>query len=132
MSVFVLRFSLLALALSLGGSPAGALDRTEEREACAAHDALRRPFFGDTHVHTALSFDAWGQGTRGRPADAYRFAKGERLGIQPFDKYGRPGKFAQLRRPLDFAVSTDHAELLGETHMCSTEGAPGYLSLIHI
>ncbi|MEE3332181.1 MAG: DUF3604 domain-containing protein [Myxococcota bacterium] len=130
MSVFVLRFSLLALALSLGGSPAGALDRTEEREACAAHDALRRPFFGDTHVHTALSFDAWGQGTRGRPADAYRFAKGERLGIQPFDKYGRPGKFAQLRRPLDFAVSTDHAELLGETHMCSSEGAPGYDSLL--
>ena len=88
---------------------------TEERERCAAYDPMRRPFFGDTHVHTAISFDAWGQGTRGRPDDAYRFAKGKAIGVQPYDEAGEPNRFAQLRRPLDFAVVTDHAELFGET-----------------
>ena len=32
---------------------------TEERVPCAGFDAERRPFFGDTHVHTVLSFDAF-------------------------------------------------------------------------
>ncbi|MFK7899009.1 MAG: DUF3604 domain-containing protein [Myxococcota bacterium] len=100
--------------------------RTETREPCRTHDPLRRPHFGDTHVHTALSFDAWGQGTRGRPDDAYRFAKGEALGVQPFDAEGKAGKEVQLRRPLDFAIVTDHAELMGETQICGTPGSVGY------
>ena len=37
-------------------------------------------FFGDTHVHTALSADAGGSGTRLLPRDAYRFARGEQVG----------------------------------------------------
>ena len=130
MSREILGIVALALWLSVGVAPVRAFERTEEREACSEHDPLRRPFFGDTHVHTALSFDAWGQGTRGRPADAYRFAKGEPLPIQPFDQWDRPAKFAKLRRPLDFAVATDHAELMGETQMCSTPGAPGYDSTV--
>jgi hypothetical protein len=127
-----------SLALSLATAAAStafavsapAVERTEDRELCAVHDPLRRPFFGDTHVHTALSFDAWGQGTRGRPADAYRFAKGEPIGIQPYDEYDRAAKQAILRRPLDFAVVTDHAELLGETYICSTPGVEGYDSWV--
>jgi hypothetical protein len=103
---------------------------TEERERCAAYDPMRRPFFGDTHVHTAISFDAWGQGTRGRPDDAYRFAKGEAIGVQPYDEAGEPDRLAQLRRPLDFAVVTDHAELFGETHICDTPGVEGYDSFL--
>ncbi len=105
-------------------------ERTETREACAAHDPLRRPFFGDTHVHTSFSFDAWGQGTRNTPRDAYRFARGEPLGIQPYGPDGEPGRRVQLRRPLDFAVVTDHAELLGETRLCQTPGALGYDSFV--
>lgn len=106
--------------------PAVGFKRTESREPCRTHDPLRRPHFGDTHVHTALSFDAWGQGTRGRPDDAYRFAKGEELGIQPYDEDGNPAQRVQLRRALDFAVVTDHAELMGETAICETPGAEGY------
>jgi hypothetical protein len=114
----------LVLALAVGAPPVAA--GAAEPEACADRDPLRRPFFGDTHVHTALSFDAVGQGTRARPADAYRFARGEPLGIQPFDRDGRALRSVRLARPLDFAVVTDHSELLGETHLCQTPGSIGY------
>ncbi len=38
-----------------------------------------RPLFGDTHLHTALSFDAGAAGARIGPREAYRFAKGEEI-----------------------------------------------------
>jgi hypothetical protein len=117
---------LLAGLLWLAPPVHARLERTERREPCAVHDPLRQPFFGDTHVHTALSFDAVGQGTRNLPADAYRFARGETIGIQPYDAAGEPRRSIRLRRPLDFAVVTDHAELLGETHLCRTPGSAGY------
>jgi hypothetical protein len=120
---------LLALAL-LAGLAAGALAQprpvTEEREPCASHDPLRRPFFGDTHVHTTLSFDANAQDTRNGPRDAYRFAKGMALGIQPYDDQGLALRNVRIDRPLDFAAVTDHAEMFGEVRNCNTEGAPGY------
>jgi hypothetical protein len=104
--------------------------RSEEREPCAHHDPLRQPFFGELHVHTAFSFDGWGQGTGGTPRDAYAFAKGESIGIQPYDDKGQPLRRVQLRRPLDFTLVSDHAELLGETRICSTPDAPGYGSFV--
>lgn len=116
----------MTLAFVLLAAPAAAFERTEERADCASHEALRRPFFGDLHVHTAFSFDAWGQGTRNTPRDAYRFARGEAVGIQPYDSEGKPLRRVRLRRPLDFAMVSDHAERLGETHMCATPGAPGH------
>jgi hypothetical protein len=120
---------LLGLAL-LSALPGHAFERTEARAECTSRDPQRSPWFGDTHVHTALSFDAWGQGTRARPADAYRFAKGEAIGMQPYDAEGHPARLLRLQRPLDFAVVTDHSELLGETHICQTPDAPGHDSLV--
>src|SRR5262249_3128953 len=64
------------------------------------------------------------------PRDAYRFARGERIGIQPYDAGGQALGHVQLRRPLDFAAVTDHSELLGETEMCATPGAVGHESLV--
>jgi len=81
-------------------------------------------------VHTAFSFDGWGQGTRGTPRDAYRFAKGHAIGIQPYDAKGQPLRRVQLRRPLDFTLVSDHAELLGETRICDTKGLPGHDSFV--
>ncbi len=103
-----------------------ARDYSEAREECSQYQPLRQPFFGDTHVHTVYSFDANGQDTRNTPRDAYRFAKGERVGLQPYSADGTPQRTAQLRRPLDFTVLSDHAELLGEIRMCSTPGSPAY------
>ena len=49
----------------------------EVREPCDHFEALRQPFFGDLHTHTALSFDAWLFENRNLPDDAYAFARGE-------------------------------------------------------
>ena len=124
--------TVVLCALLVGGFTieSVAFERTEVREPCRAYDPSRQPFFGDTHVHTALSFDAWVQGSRGRPDDAYRFAKGGEIGIQPFAEDGTPAKVVRLQRPLDFAVVTDHAELLGETRICATPGTEGYDSWV--
>ena len=121
---------LFATAFTLPGEaesskPGPPYEVTEEREACADHDPLRRPFFGDTHVHTVYSFDANSQDTRNTPRDAYRLAQGEKIGLQPYDAEGNALRSAQLRRPLDFTALTDHAELLGEIRICRNEELPG-------
>jgi hypothetical protein len=99
---------------------------SEERAACADRDPLRKAYFGDLHVHTGLSFDAWTYDVRTTPADAYRFARGETIYLPPLDESGKPTFPVRLARPLDFAAVTDHAEYLGETHLCTTPGSSGY------
>ncbi|MEK7265001.1 MAG: DUF3604 domain-containing protein, partial [Pseudomonadota bacterium] len=64
--------------------------------------------WGDTHLHTRLSMDAYALGNRSGDADtAYRFAKGEPV-IHPYHRAR-----VQLQTPLDFLAVADHAELLG-------------------
>src|SRR5213080_1640762 len=65
-----------------------------------------RPYFGDTHLHTALSLDARAFGNTLGPEEAYRFARGEEV-------VSATGQPAKLSRPLDFLVVADHAEALG-------------------
>ena len=125
-----LSFLLVASAAAVALAEELPFTRTEKREACADYDAKRRPFFGDLHVHTALSFDAAAQDTRNRPKDAYRFAKGQELGLQPYDAEGRAMRTSRIDRPLDFAAVTDHGEFLGEVHICLTPGAEGHDSLV--
>ena len=67
----------------------------------------RNVYWGDTHLHTRNSADAFNLGnTDLTPDDAYRFAKGEEV----ISQTGLP---ARLRRPLDFLVVADHAGYLG-------------------
>ena len=67
-----------------------------------AQDAAgRKPLFGELHIHTAFSFDAYAFNTRATPDDAYDFGKGKPL-KHPL------GKTFQLKRPLDFMAVTDH------------------------
>jgi Protein of unknown function (DUF3604) len=121
---------LIALLAAASAASAKPYPITETREPCAAYDPLRRPLFGDTHVHTAYSFDASTQDTRNTPRDAYRFARGEALGIQPYDEQGKALRTVRLDRPLDWAAITDHSETLGEVRICTREGAEGYGSLM--
>lgn len=93
---------------------------------CADFDPLKRPHFGDTHVHTSFSFDAAFQDTRNTPGDAYRFAQGEPMGIQPYDDEGNALRKIQLERPLDFTAVTDHAEFLGEVRICFDPDSGSY------
>lgn len=67
---------------------------------------LRNAYFGDTHVHTILSFDAYLMGTRGTPDDAYEFAKGGAI-------EHASGFMMQMKKPLDFLMVSDHAFYLG-------------------
>jgi hypothetical protein len=99
---------------------------SELRQACTNRDPLRSVFWGELHVHSALSFDAALWDVRGSADDVYRFARGERVGLAPYDAQGQPTRFAQLARPLDFAALTDHASYQGEVALCTRKGSSRY------
>jgi len=109
----------LALAACRDKDPEDTGVDPDAREACAQADDERQIFWGDLHVHTALSFDAWVYDVRLEPDDAYRFARGEAVTLAS-------GESARLARPLDFAAVTDHSEYLGEIAACVTPGNDAY------
>ncbi|MDG2459820.1 MAG: DUF3604 domain-containing protein [Luminiphilus sp.] len=86
---------------------------------CDTQSPTRIALFGDLHVHTGLSFDAYISSIRLGPDDAYRYAKGEPLQLPGAD--GKPGNTARIDRPLDFAAVTDHSEFLGQVRVCTAE-----------
>ena len=117
--------AIVALAVAAFTSPAfaqnqavtdiGTLDRDAAEKVFPSSPAYSpyanrnfptRPFFGDTHLHTAFSFDAGAFGARLLPRDAYRFARGEQLTASS----GQPVK---LSRPLDYLVVADHSDNMG-------------------
>jgi hypothetical protein len=73
----------------------------------AKPNPLRNVYFGEQHLHTAASPDAFAIGTRGTWEDAYRYAMGEEV------KLSTTGKKIKKRTPYDFVAITDHAEYFG-------------------
>jgi hypothetical protein len=67
----------------------------------------RQAFFGDLHIHTNFSFDAFTGNVRTTPDDAYLYAKGHPIAHPSGDAIRITG------RPLDFLMVADHAEFLG-------------------
>ena len=65
------------------------------------NNPLRSAYFGDFHVHTNQSFDAFIMGAREDADAAYRFAKGEPISHPS-------GRTMQLSKPLDFQMVSDH------------------------
>jgi hypothetical protein len=65
-------------------------------------------FWGDTHLHTDNSIDAFGFGNRLDAEAALRFARGEEV-------TATKGAKAKLSRPLDFLVIADHSDAMGAT-----------------
>ena len=111
------RSSILCIAL-LGAllsctSPDDIVDYTEDLAVAdpapgttPGYSEDKNVYFGDLHVHTKHSFDAYIFGTTATPDDAYEYAKGNAI-EHPL------GYEMQLREPLDFYAVTDHGFLLG-------------------
>lgn len=113
---------------------------TEDRVRCSHYDPKRLPFFGTTHLHTGLSFDAsirfvdYQNGNN--PRGAYRFAQGkapinipEPSGLQPRPRGtcndpatepagGGPSRTPCIDDPLDWGAVTDHSEHFGVMGFC--------------
>ena len=134
-------FNLVARASASASGAAGSdspFEITEIRERCDHYDPNRQPFFGTTHLHTGLSFDAsirfvdYAAGNN--PRGAYRFAKGlssiqlpDPLGVQGPDPLRNP----RIDRPTDWGAVTDHSEHFGEMGICKNflgRDAPGVTS----
>jgi len=79
---------------------------------------LRNAYFGDLHLHTRNSFDAYIFNVRATPEDAYTYAKGGTIKhAMGYDLHMNSG-------PLDFLAITDHAEYLGVLPAIDTPGDP--------
>jgi hypothetical protein len=76
-----------------------------------------RVLWGDLHLHTAWSFDAFVFATTATPEDAFNFAKGAPLAHPA-------GGFYQLDRPLDFLAVTDHSEFVGVVNAAADPANP--------
>jgi len=73
----------------------------------AEPNPLNNVYFGEQHLHTQNSPDAYSMGTRNTTDDAYRFCKGEAI------KKNTSGEVVQKKTPYDWCVVTDHAEYFG-------------------
>jgi len=86
--------------------------RSSEAESFVPSNPLRTAYFGDFHVHTSWSLDAYSLGgNRDDPSLAYRFGRGDLVTKSD-------GRDLRLRVPLDFMAVTDHDVWLGEVHLC--------------
>jgi hypothetical protein len=96
----------------------------EPRSRCKQYSDTRSAHFGDLHVHTAVSSDAFAFDVRVSPDDAYGYAFGEPAYLALGDDF--TAREVRIDRPLDFAAVTDHAEFLGEGEVCTDPSAEGY------
>jgi hypothetical protein len=94
--------------LSLTAGPGFAQQRNPERNA----------YFGETHVHTSWSLDAFSIGnTITDPGDAYKYFKGEPI-KHPL------GFEVKIDTPLDWAGVTDHSEYAGVVNLANDPSSP--------
>lgn len=77
---------------------------------------LRNVYFGDLHLHTRNSFDAYVFNVRASPDDAYAYARGQTI------QHAMGFELALNDGPLDFLAVTDHAEYLGVLQAIDTPG----------
>ncbi len=101
--------SLAALVLAVSLSATAAEPSLADQKllySTPVRESLTNLYWGDLHLHSQLSADAYILQTRLTKDQAFKFARGETVQADN----GMPAK---LRRPLDFLAVTDHAEYLG-------------------
>jgi len=75
-------------------------------------------YFGEQHLHTSLSFDAFAFGnTLTGPEDFYRYAKGK-----PIEHPG--GYDVKITTPLDWGAVTEHTDYMGVVQEASDPDSP--------
>jgi len=93
-----------------GGQAAPAEERVEK-------NPDRNAYFGEEHIHTSWSVDAWLMGNRiTGPDDAYKYAQGQTI-KHPM------GYDIKIDTPMDFMGVTDHSEYVGVTKEANTPGS---------
>ncbi|MFW2441008.1 MAG: DUF3604 domain-containing protein [Arenicellales bacterium] len=111
------KFSCACMVMALTALPAAAQIPAASDTKEVLHDAYTgspyaqrgfptQVYWGDTHLHTALSMDAGAFGNRLGLEEAYQFARGDEV----VSSTGIPAK---LSRPLDFLVIADHSDNMG-------------------
>lgn len=99
------------------GSAVGTAVMLMAQPALAQGNPQRDVFFGETHVHTSWSLDAFSIGnTLTTPGDAYKYFKGEPI-KHPL------GFEVKIDTPLDWAGVTDHSEYAGVVQMANEPGS---------
>jgi len=101
-----------SLLFQFPAEPAGEPGRRSGKK-----NPLKNVYFGEQHLHTANSPDAFSFGTRNMPDDAYRYCKGEAV------KKSTGGKMVQRITPYDWAAVTDHAVFFGMLPLMLKEGS---------
>ena len=81
------------------------------------HNPDRNAYFGEEHIHTSWSVDAWLFGNRVTgPDDALKYAQGQTI-KHPL------GYDIKIDTPMDFMGVTDHSEYVGVTKEANTPGS---------
>src|SRR5215471_745980 len=110
---YLITVSAFALIISSCNQSSNNKKESQQSSDTTANAAAKLPlsnpekncYFGDLHLHTALSADANLFGATLLPDDSYRFAMGEEVTYM--------GQKVKRIAPLDFLAVTDHAEYLG-------------------
>lgn len=116
----------LALASFLAVSSASAADSAgEPGRSSGKANPLKNVYFGEQHLHTQDSPDAFAMGTRNSVDDAYNFCKGK-----PIKKSTGGGYTVQKKTPYDWCAVTDHAFMMGLLPLTLDKSNPLYKSKI--
>jgi len=107
-----------AVTGSVAAKPAVVAKKDTASAHLPGYNTERNAYFGDLHVHTKLSFDAYIFNVRASPDDAYRFAKGETIGHSSGFNIRLSGG------PLDFVAVTDHSEYIGALQEAADKNSP--------
>lgn len=94
-------------AVMISASAMAADSRGEPGRSSGKANPLKNVYFGEQHLHTQDSPDAYSMGTRNTVEDAYNFAQGKAI------KKNTSGEMVQKKTPYDWVAITDHAEYMG-------------------